>query len=114
MATSARKSFTASKKSADKKKLIEFDFVGETIKALPNVSGIITLEYLEGIQSDDDKDRAKAIRIYLENSFDKENLAKFNRIAKNPDNDIDLDVLLELLQWLMEKRADRPLEESSE
>lgn len=108
---SNRKSFVGTKKTAAEKKPIEFDIVGESLKALPNVSGIVTIEYLEGLNSENSRDQLHAVKQYLQESFDDENREKFNKIIRDTSNDIDLDVLMEIMSWLVEQRASRPLED---
>lgn len=115
MATASKiKSFSNSK-NKDVKSLapIEFEFYGETVNALPFVPGRTTLQYLEGISSDESSEQLKAIRFYLEKSFDKANLAKFNKAADEPENAVEIEELVEVMGYLAEERANRSFKESS-
>lgn len=110
---STLKSFSGSGKAgADP---IEFDVAGVKIKALPTVSGMTTLRFLEGISSDESRDNLAAVRLYLDKSFDADNKKLFLKTVDDPDNEIELADLTEIMSWLVEKRAgDKALEESSE
>lgn len=94
---------------------IEFEIAGTTVSALPTVTGMITLEFLEGISSDETTDNLSAVRLYLDNSFDKENKKKFLGLVNDPANGIELSDLTEIMSWLVEVRAgNKDLSESSE
>lgn len=94
---------------------IKFDVAGTEVEALPTVTGMITLQFLEGISSDETRDNLSAVRLYLDNSFDKENKKKFLDVVNKPENGIELSDLTEIMSWLVEERAGgKALEESSE
>lgn len=108
------KSFSNSKKKdVSALEPIVFDYYGEEVTALSFVPGRITLQYLEGISSDDSSEQLKAVRFYLEKSFDKANLTKFNKTADNPENAVELEDLVEVMGYLAEERANRSFKESS-
>lgn len=108
------KSFSNSKnKDVASLEPIVFDYYGEEITALSFVPGRVTLQYLEGISSDEGSDQLKAVRFYLEKSFDKENLNKFNKIADTPENAVELEDLVDVMGFLAEERSNRSFKESS-
>lgn len=107
------KSFTGSGKT--KGDPIVLEVAGVEVEALPTVTGMVTLQFLEGISSDETRDNLSAVRLYLDHSFDKENKKKFLDIVHNPENGIELSDLTEIMSWLVEERAGgKALEESSE
>lgn len=109
----AGKTVRAFEKKTNAKKLpIEFTLRGEPLVALPNISGLVTLDYVAGASSDDNGDQFGAVKLYLDKSFDDENLAKFRKIAEDPAQDVDLDELTEIMSFLIEARSgDRSLAE---
>lgn len=92
---------------------IVFEYYGENLTAKAFVPGLATLKYLEGISSDSSSDQLKAVRYYLEVSFDAENKDKFEKVADEEENGIELGDLIELMGWLVEERSNRPLTDSS-
>lgn len=107
------KSFAGSAKK--NREPIKLEIAGIEIEALSTVSGMITLEFLEGISSDESRDNLSAVRLYLNHSFDKENKKKFLDVVDDIENGIELSDLTEIMSWLVEERAGgKDLEESSE
>lgn len=107
------KSFAGSGKTT--REPIKVEIAGTEIEALPTVSGMVTLEFLEGISSDESRDNLSAVRLYLDKSFDAGNKKKFLDVVNNTDNGIELSDLTEIMSWLVEERAGgKALEESSE
>lgn len=109
----ALKTFKGSQKT--EKANIEFSINNTKIEALPTVDGWTTIKFVEGISSEDTGEAMKAVRLYIEKSFDSANRKKFEREIENPENGFKLEDIMEILNYLMEERGGgKDLEESSE
>lgn len=117
-ATKGKKVFSAETKNKKKVEDLEpivFDFYGEDLTALSWVPGLTTLNYLEGISNDEDNSaQLRAVNYYIKESFDKENYAKFQKVANDPKNGIELEEIMEVLSYITSERSSRPLKDSSQ
>lgn len=85
---------------------IEFNLLDETIVAYGEVPGIVLLNFVAK-SGKDFSTSSEAILEYLEASMDEENLEKFNRIVNDPENIIELEVLSDIVGYLIETRTER-------
>lgn len=109
------KVFSEKKTEKDLKKLdkIPFRFRGEDFEAYGDVPGAVTLEFIEFSGSDEGADQAKSIRLYLERSMDKASYKRFKAIAYDPEQEVGIPELNEIVLYLIQERAERFTEASS-
>lgn len=108
------KTFKGSAKTASKTP-IKFSINDTEIEALAQVDGWTTIKFVEGFSSDDTGETMKAVRLYIEKSFDEPNRKLFEREIENPENGFKLEDIIEILSYLMEERGGgKDLAESSE
>ncbi len=101
--------------TANKKDPIVFNIGDTKIEALPQVDGWTTIKFVEGFASDDTGETMKAVRLYIEKSFDATNKKLFEREIENPENGFKIEDIVEILSYLMEERGGgKDLAESSE
>ena len=112
MATKAKKSFSAKKKV--KAPAIKFELEGVELEAHGEVPGAVLLEFIGAAGSDDATDTASAIMSYLHHSMNAENRKKFDKIIHDPEIMVEMELLSEIVSYLIEERTSRPTEASSE
>lgn len=108
---SARKSFAPKKKAAAKP--VEFDLLDETFTAVPKIPGITLLEFIASGEGEDSGGAvAKGILDYLRSSMKKEEYKRFHDFVSDPENEIEIDTLSEIVSYLIEQQSSRPTEAS--
>lgn len=109
---SARKSFSPKKKAAAKP--VEFDLLDETFTAVPKIPGITLLEFIASGEGDGEGNGAvaKGILDYLKSSMKKDEYKRFHAFVSDPDNEIEIDTLSEIVGYLIEQQSSRPTEAS--
>lgn len=117
MATkSEKKVFKGSLKKAAEDIVIPLETVdGEVeIKARGFVSGLASIDFLEGLQSDEGAANLAAINQYLRDSFGKDEYKKFIEVVKNPENGYEMGDVAEIASYLLEQRSNKNLADSSD
>lgn len=102
------KSFTSSKEKVVVEP-IEFELEGETFEAYGQVPGAVLLEFIAA-SAEESTGTAGAILAYLKSSMDKENYKRFDKLIHDPDKTIQLQVLADIVSYLVEERSSRPTE----
>lgn len=103
------KSFTSSKEKAVVEP-IEFELEGETFEAYGQVPGAVLLEFIAASSSEDSTGTAGAILAYLKSSMNRENFKRFDKLIRDPEKVIQLQVLADIVAYLVEERSSRPTE----
>lgn len=101
------KSFTSSKEKVTAEP-IEFELEGETFSAYGQVPGAVLLDFIAASSQEDSSGTAGAILGYLKSSMDRENFSRFDKLTRNPDVIIELQVLADIVAYLIEERTNRP------
>jgi hypothetical protein len=111
------KSFTPKKKEA--REPIRFKVLEEEFEAVPAIPGITLLEFVSAGASSDDEEEgggnagsAKGILNYLKASMKKSEYKRFHAFVSDPENEIEIDTLSEIVAHLIESQASRPTEAS--
>lgn len=101
------KSFTSSKEKV-KLEPIPFELEGESFEAYGQVPGAVLLDFIAASSQDDSTGTAGAITGYLKSSMDKENFKRFDKLTRDPEVVIELQVLADIVAYLIEERTNRP------
>lgn len=111
-----KKVFKGSLKKASEDIVIPLETTeGEVeVKALGFVSGLASIDFLEGIQSEEGATNLAAINQYLRDSFSKEEYKKFIGAVKNPENGYEMGDIAEIASYLLEQRSNKNLADSSD
>lgn len=83
------------------------------VTALGYVPGIVGMEFLAGIQSDEGADNITAVNSYLKDSFTKEEYKKFIGVVKG-NNGYEMGDIVGIATHLLEERSNRSLAVSSD
>lgn len=105
------KSFSPKKRAAAQP--VEFELLDQKFVAVPKIPGITLLEFIaSGDGSDGDGSVAKGILDYLKASMKKDEYKRFHDLVSDPDHEIDIELLSEIVSYLIEQQASRPTEAS--
>jgi hypothetical protein len=109
MAARKIKSFTstAEKTAAEP---IPFELEGETFEAYGQVPGAVLLDFIAASTQEDSSGTAGAILGYLKSSMDRETFRRFDKLTRDPEKAIELQVLADIVAYLIEERTSRPTE----
>lgn len=106
------KSFTPAKKK-EALEPIGFELLGENFEAYPKIAGVTLLEFIASGDSESGGSTAQGILDYLKASMKKEEYKRFHAFVADPENEIEIDTLSEIVSFLIEEQASRPTEASS-
>lgn len=102
------KSFTPAKKK-EAKEPIEFELFGDTFKAYPKIAGVTLLEFIaSGNNSEDGSSTAQGILDYLKASMKKEEYQRFHAVVSDPENEVEIETLSEIVAYLIGEQSSRP------
>lgn len=107
MAARKIKSFT----STTEKTVVEpipFELEGETFEAYGEVPGAVLLDFIAASTQEDSSGTAGAILGYLKSSMKKEEFKRFDKLTRDPEKVIQLQVLADIVAYLIEERTSRP------
>jgi len=110
MAAKTTKSFTSSVKKTKAPRL-SFELLGETFEAYGSIPGAVLLDFI-GSSDDNSSSTARGIGDYLKAALPKDEYVRFNEFVRDPENDIELEVLSEIVSFLIEEQTSRPTEAS--
>jgi hypothetical protein len=107
MAARKIKSFT----STTPKEAVEpipFELEGETFEAYGQVPGAVLLDFIAASTQEDSTGTAAAILGYLKSSMPKDTFKRFDKLTRDPEKVIELQVLADIVSYLIEERSSRP------
>jgi len=107
MAARKIKSFT----STTEKTVVEpipFELEGETFEAYGQVPGAVLLDFIAASTAEDNSGTAGAIQGYLKSSLPKDEYKRFDKLTRDPEKVIELQVLADIVAYLIEERSSRP------
>lgn len=107
MAARKAKSFTSSKEKVVVEP-ITFELEGEDFEAYGQVPGAVLLDFIAASSQEDSNGTAGAIIGYLKSSMNRENFKRFDKLTRDPEIIIELQVLADIVAYLIEERTDRP------
>lgn len=107
MAARKIKSFT----STTEKSVVEpipFELEGESFEAYGQVPGAVLLDFIAASTQEDSSGTAGAIIGYLKSSMNKTEFKRFDALTRDPEKLIELQVLADIVAYLIEERTSRP------
>jgi len=107
MAARKVKSFTSTAPK-DVVEPITFELEGENFEAYGQVPGAVLLDFIAASSQEDSNGTAGAILGYLKSSMDRENFKRFDKLTRDPEKVIQLQVLADIVAYLIEERTSRP------
>lgn len=107
------KSFTPTKKK-EALEPIPFELLGESFEAVPKIPGITLLEFIASGEEDSSGSTAKGILDYLRASMKKDDYKRFHKLVSDPENEVEIETLSEIVSYLIGEQASRPTEASSQ
>lgn len=116
--TSRHRSFTpasSEKKQAPKVEPITFDLYDQTFTALPTIQGLVLMEFVESTTAGGSAS-ISALKGFLEQALGETEYARFSKLAHDPDpeKEIDIKTIGEIVGFLVEEYSQRPTTASSE
>ena len=101
------KSFTSKAKAPR----ISFELLDETFEAYGSIPGAVLLDFI-GSSDENSSATARGIGEYLKAALPKDEYERFNAFTRDPENNIELEVLSEIVSYLIEEQTSRPTEAS--
>lgn len=87
---------------------IPFELEGENFEAYGQVPGAVLLDFIAASTQEDSTGTAAAILGYLKSSMNKETFKRFDKLTRDPEKVIQLQVLADIVSYLIEERTSRP------
>lgn len=110
MSSRKMKSFTPAKKR-EALEPVPFELCGEEFEAYPKIAGIKLLEFIAtGV--DGSNSAAQGILDYLKSSMKDTEYKRFYDVVSDPENEIEIETLSEIVSYLIEAQSSRPTEAS--
>lgn len=110
----ARKIKSFSTPTTAKAEGIEFELDGEAFEAYGEVPGAVLLDFISASDSDSNGKSAASILDYLNKSLNEENFKRFDKIIRDPERPIKIELLAEIVTYLIEERTSRNTVASSQ
>lgn len=106
MAARKAKSFTSSvsKEQIDR---IPFELLGEEFEAYGTIPGAVLLDFI-GASDENSGATARGILVYLETALPASEFKRFDKLIRDPENNVELEVLSEIVSYLVEEQTSRP------
>jgi hypothetical protein len=98
-----KKVFSTSAKAAP----ISFELEGEEFKAYGSIPGAVLLDFI-GAGEENSSSTARGISDYLSVAMPKDEYARFDEFIRDPENNVELEVLSEIVSFLIEEQTSRP------
>jgi len=104
-------------KNIDDAEPLDFDLGGETFNCYPEVQGKTILDIMRVAAEGDEDTRGVLMAVSILDFFVKvmppEEYEKFEKLMEDPKRIVPMDVLSEIMSWLIEEYTDRPTQPSS-
>lgn len=101
------RSFGGHKKKATP---LSFELQGETFKCYPRMTGAALIDFAAAATSDDTSRSTAATLEFFEGVMKPEEHKRFDEFIRDPDKEIEIDELAEVVEWLVEEYTNRPTE----
>lgn len=89
---------------------ISFKLWNEEFECVPAVQGKVLLNLVSDTSADDPVKSAQTMNKFFEAALKKESLEKFNTLLEDPEKIVTVEVLGEIVGWLVEQYSNRPTE----
>ncbi len=96
---------------------LDFDLGGETFVCYPEVQGKTILDVMKAAAEGDEDTRGVMMAVSVLDFFKKvmppEEYERFEKLMEDPKRIVRMEVLSEIMSWLIEEYTDRPTQPSS-
>lgn len=90
---------------------LEFELNGVEFRAKPAIQGAVLLAFVRDASSDDGGDSAGALYNFLESALTAEEYVRFQEVLNDDKIIIDIEVIGEIVSWLVSEYSERPTEQ---
>lgn len=87
---------------------LEFELNGVVFRAKPAIQGAVLLAFVRDASSDDGGDSAAALYNFLESALEAKEYERFNALLNDDKIIIDIEVIGEIVSWLVSEYSERP------
>lgn len=87
---------------------LSFDLNGNSFNCKAAIQGSVLLEFVRDADGDSGGDSAKALYNFLSDSMEKEEYDRLQKVLHDPDVIIDIELIGEIVAWLVEEYSARP------
>lgn len=109
------KNFGSSKKSNVSKEPIQFILEDQEFFARPEVPGAVLLRFMAAASQDDGAGAVTVVLPFFEKALEPESHERFEKLINDPDVNVELETLMEVLSWLIESYSNaRPTKTSEQ
>ena len=102
----------------DESEPLTFDLGGEEFTCYPEIQGKTILDIMRVAAEGDEDTRGVLMAIsvldFFEKVMDASEYERFNKLMEDPKRIVPMDVLSEIMSWLIEEYTDRPTKPSSD
>lgn len=104
------KKFAGGKKISDFEPL-NFELNGTQFNCFPAIQGSVLLEFVRDASSESGGDSAAALYNFLSSAMPTEEYAKLQGVLHDPETIIEIDLIGEIVSWLVEEYSSRPTQQ---
>lgn len=90
---------------------LEFELNGVVFRAKPAIQGAVLLAFVRDASSEDGGDSAGALYNFLESALEAKEYERFDALLNDDKIIIDIEVIGEIVSWLVSEYSDRPTEQ---
>lgn len=87
---------------------LSFELNDAKFNCKPAIQGSVLLEFVRDADGDSGGDSAKALYSFLSDSMEKEEYDRLQAVLHDPDVIIDIELIGEIVAWLVEEYSARP------
>ena len=87
---------------------LEFELNKQLFSCKPAIQGSVLLEFVRDADSESGGDSAKALYNFLQAAMDEKEYARLQTVLRDPDVIIDIELIGQIVSWLVEEYAARP------
>lgn len=92
---------------------VSFSLYGQEFFCHPDIQGVSLLTFIRDADSKDGSKAADALLGIYRHVMPEKEYEKFDKLINSPDTVVPIDVLAEIVNWLVEVYTDRPTQEQS-
>lgn len=87
---------------------VTFTVEGQDFTAAKSIPGAVLLDFVADADSNDGGRAAGALVQFIENVIVEDDRERFQKLIRDPDIDVDIELLAEICEWLVSEYAARP------
>lgn len=90
---------------------VMFELNDETFKCYSAIPGAVLLEFVRDATDEENGNSASALYNFLESAMPDAEYKRLQELLKKPDVIIDIEMIGEIVSWLVEEFSDRPTQQ---